>query len=68
MTLRWWQFALLKLSMAAFGVILGVYLHNFFLRYIAIVSVLFALPAVYLIGVWARGGVQTHQSTVNAQQ
>ncbi len=53
-TLRWWQFSLLKLSMIALGIMLGVYLHDFFLRWIAIVSVVFALPAVYLLSVWLR--------------
>ncbi len=54
MTLRWWQVSLLKLSMIALGIMLGVYLHDFFLRWIALVSVAFALPAVYLLSVWLR--------------
>ena len=53
-TLRWWQYALLKFSMIALGILLGVYLHDFFLRYIAVVSVVFAVPAIYLVSVWLR--------------
>ncbi len=54
LTLRWWQYALLKLSMIALGILLGVYLHDFFLHYIAVVSVVFAVPGVYLVSMWLR--------------
>ncbi len=53
-TFTWWQMGLLKLSMIAFGIILGVYFREFFLPWIVIVTLVFALPAVYLLQVWWR--------------
>ena len=57
-TLRWWQYALLKLSMIALGIILGVYFKAFFLQWIVIVTLVFALPAAYLLSVWLRRPTQ----------
>jgi hypothetical protein len=53
-TFAWWQMGLLKLSMVCLGIILGVYFSAFFLRWIVLVTLLFALPAVYLLSVWWR--------------
>jgi hypothetical protein len=55
-TLTWWQVAVCKLTLIALGIILGVYFQAFFLQWIVLVTLVFTLGAVYLIGVWWRQG------------
>ena len=51
-TLKWWQGSLLKISMIALGIILGVSWYAFFLKYIVWVTIIFIVPAIYLASVW----------------
>lgn len=53
-TLKWWQGSIFKISMAAVGVILGVYFQDFFLRYIALVTAVAILGAIYITSVWLK--------------
>lgn len=51
-TMTWWQVGIFKVSMICFGIILGAYFAAFFLRWIVLITLLFAVPAVYLIRLW----------------
>jgi hypothetical protein len=51
-TLKWWQTGLLKLSMISLGIILGIYWQGFFHQWIVIVTIVFIVPALYLVRVW----------------
>ena len=51
-TFRWWQMGLFKISLISLGIILGVYYQAFFLQYIVLVTIVFIVPAVYLLTVW----------------
>ena len=53
-TLNWWQTGLFKLSMIALGIIIGVYFKEFFLPWIVGVTIVWIVPALYLVRVWAR--------------
>ena len=53
-TLKWWQLGLLKVSLIALGIILGVYFQFFFLPVIVLITIIFIVPAIYIFGVWAK--------------
>lgn len=51
-TFTWWQSWLLKITMLSAGIILGVYLHDFFLKWIAVVAILCVVPGIAIIRIW----------------
>lgn len=51
-TMKWWQVGLFKLALASFGIILGVYFQEFFLEWIVLVAVIFALSTLYISKIW----------------
>lgn len=53
-TLTWWQACLVKASLISLGIILGVYWQAFFLQWIVLVTIVFIVPALYLVRVWWR--------------
>lgn len=48
---RWWEIGLLKISLIAFGILIGSYWEEFFMEesVIPLLWVLFIIPAVYLV-------------------
>jgi hypothetical protein len=52
--LTWWQSGLFKISMASFGVAIGVLWPHVLGEYLPLFWLLFALPAIYLTYVWWR--------------
>jgi len=53
-TFKWWQAAIFKWSLISLGIILGVYFQAFFLQWIAVVAVVFAVTVIYITGVWLK--------------
>jgi len=51
-TMTWWQVGVFKLCLLAAGIILGVYLHDFFLTWIAVVAVVCVLAGPYIFSIW----------------
>ncbi len=53
-TLEWWQVGVLKLSMIALGIAVGVTWPDFFAGSIALIWLIFAVTAVYMTFVGLR--------------
>lgn len=51
-TMKWWQVGLFKLSLASFGIILGVYFQEFFLQWIVPVTIIFVVSTLYISKIW----------------
>jgi hypothetical protein len=52
LALRWWQTSLFKISAISFGIILGVYFHDFFLQWIVLVTVACVVFGIYIASIW----------------
>lgn len=52
LTFKWWEVSLFKLSMVAFGIVIGAAWPGVFSPLIPYLLVLFAVPALYLTWVW----------------
>jgi hypothetical protein len=53
-TFAWWQLSLFKLSMVAFGLVVGSTWPEVFARWKDLLLVLFFVPAFYVSYVWLR--------------
>jgi len=51
-TLKWWQAALMKVSLISFGIIIGIAWSDYLFNSINIFFILFLVPAIYLVYVW----------------
>lgn len=58
--MHWWQIGLLKLTVLAFGLLVGACFYRFFLGstgLLVLLWILFLVPAIYLIAILSRLGV-----------
>lgn len=53
-TFAWWQLSLFKLSMAAFGLVVGSTWPGVFVGWRDLLMVVFVVPAVYVSYVWMK--------------
>ncbi len=50
--LRWWQGSIFKVSMASFGILIGIYFNEFFSKLTLFLWIIFLITAAYLAYVW----------------
>ena len=53
-TLKWWQVGIFKISMFAFGVLVGAYWHEFFAGWTMALLVIFIVGWIYLATIWFK--------------
>ncbi|MDO8513942.1 MAG: hypothetical protein Q7S50_00145 [bacterium] len=53
-TFAWWQVVLFKLSVATFGIAIGVYWQNVFLPYLTALLVVAVVSGLYVGYVWFK--------------
>jgi hypothetical protein len=53
-TFAWWQLSLFKLSMVAFGLVVGSTWPSIFVGWRDVLLVVFVVPALYLSYVWLK--------------
>lgn len=51
-SLHWWQISIFKLTLTAFGILIGSYWHEFFSQYCYLILVLFVVGIIYLTLLW----------------
>ena len=52
--LHWWQFSIMKLTLIAFGIVIGSFWTDFFSQYTGWFLGLFIIGVIYLTSVWIK--------------